>query len=349
MKVDESPLYEITSQLHLRPQALQADAGGLLVTVRGGRVLGVYLDREDDNLLWTHPALGELASAKSFVEAGEWNLGGDRCWLAPELELHFLDAENPSHDNYIVPTKIDPGQYAIASRFATGITFATRGDARNARTGGKFAFQIARSIALCEPPIETRELRYVGYELASELVVDSPDRPEACYGLWQLMQLPSGGVLSIATHGKPALVDYFATGVDSHCRCAAGSVTFPITAQAQHKIGLAARDVTGRVSYLRPLDDDRGTLIVRQASIFPGAVYADYPAHQPQRRDIAIQAYNDAGSLGTFGEMEYHAPAACAANNFRTYDVSRTWCFGGSLARLRAVESELLGITLGRS
>jgi len=344
MNVEKLPLFQIAAPARMGPIALAGERGALLVTTRGARVLGIFLDGVAENLLWVNPAVASsVESARRFVEAGEWNLGGDRCWLSPELELHFLDAENPSHESYTVPADIDPGNYELEKQFGSGVTFLAPGRVKNARSGGEFSFHMTRTISLCAPPIDVSNLSYVGYELASELIIVSPDRPEACYGLWQLLQLPAGGTLAIAVRGRPPLVDYFSTGAASHCRCTDACATFPITGRSKHKIGLTARDVTGRMGYYRPIGKDQASLIVRQANVLPGATYADYPAHERDRRDVAIQAYNDSGQFGAFGEMEYHVPAACAENDFHARDVSRTWCFAGSTTPVRDVMQELLG------
>lgn len=345
MSTPSAALHDIAAAADLQPLMLRAQHGRLLVTVHGGRVLGVFLEGFDENLLWVNPqALGDAESAKRFVAAGEWNLGGDRCWLAPEIDLHFLDAEHPSHENYAVPAAIDPGRYAVQREAATGVAMESGGEVTNLRTRRPFSFETARSICLCPPPLDPDGLSYLGYVLSSELRVLSPDGPDACYGLWQLVQIPPGGEVYISLRRPPEIVDYFQTGVSSHCHVRATHAVFPVTGQAKHKLGLRTADATGTMAYYRPGPAGMATLIVRQAAVFAGAVYADYPAHQPQRRDVALQFYNDSGEIGGFGEMEYHSPAAGSANFFHTRDVSHTWCFGGPAERVRHIAQQLLGV-----
>lgn len=347
MDIQQKPLYPIASQAGLDPHTLVGPTGGLIITIHGARILGVFLDGARDNLVWTHPELADAERATAFVKRGEWNLGGDRCWLAPELELHFKNPEQPSHEDYAVPSVIDPGRYTIRHASDIGIVLQGGGEVTNLKSGAPFNFETLRSICLCDPPADATGVSYVGYELQSELRITTPDRDGACYGLWQLVQIPPGGRTYIPVMRKPEIVDYFRTGVDKHIKQHDDYVVFPVTGKAQHKLGVRADDGTGWMAYYRPVGDGRATLMVRQTSIFGGATYADYPAHDPSRRDVALQFYNDSGAIGGFGEMEYHSVAAIADRFFYTRDVSRMWCFGGSADRIQAIGRELLGVSMG--
>lgn len=325
------------------PRVMTDDRGGLLLTNRGARVLGIFLDGVDGNLLWTHADLCDPDAARNFVAKNEWNVGGDRCWLAPEIELHFLDPDDPSYERYVVPAEIDPGKYQPELETSAAHGWRLSGRARNTRTQQEFIFGMRRAVRMCAPPLQAGDLAYVGYELCSHLEITSPDDDVSYYGMWQLMQLPAGGTIFVPVRRGTTRLDYFQTGVAQHCDIRSGLLGFPITGQAQHKLGLRAEDIRGRMAYFRPLAGGLATLIIRQAVVFPGAVYADYPACDRSQRSVAIQCYNDGGGFGGFGEMEYHSPVAEAANGFQVQDVSRTWCFAGSEPRVRLIASELLG------
>lgn len=344
MTLPENRLLETVAGAGLEPKLLKVPRGGLLVTVHGARVLGIFLDGSAENLLWVHRDLGDGKSARDFLAAGQWNLGGDRCWLSPELELHFRNPRNPSHEDYVVPPAIDPGQYVVRRESQSGLVLESGGQVANLLTGRSFRFTTTRAIHLCPPPLDIGGLSYVGYSLQSELRMIEPDRPEACYGLWQLMQILPGGSVHVPVREQPEAVDYFQTGVSSHCRVSPTQVVFPVTGNAKHKLGLRSADVTGMMGYYRPAPSGSATLVVRQAAVFAGATYADYPAHQPERRDVALQFYNDSGQIGGFGEMEYHSVAACGDNFFQVRDLSCTWCFAGRAARVAEVGRRLLGL-----
>ena len=347
MDLRQTELFQITQEAGFEPRVLSDYTGGLLVTRRGARVLGIFLggvpqNGAPQNLLWANPkTVGTKAAAADTVARGEWNTGGDRVWVAPEIELHFTNPNKPSHAEYAVPPDLDPGKYVIERESPRAISFGASGAAPNLVSMRQFKFTAHREIRLCAPPLELGGLNYVGYELSSDLHVVAPDRPDACYGLWQLMMVPAGGTIFIPTRGTAEQVDYFQTNVAAHCRTAADHVAFPVTGTTQQKLGLRPDQVRGVMGYYRVIGEV-ATLIVRQVAVFAGAAYADYPAHARQRRDVALQFYNDT-SAG-FGEMEYHSTAAIAENLFSVRDVSRTWCFAGQPARVRGVAATLLGI-----
>jgi len=345
MRARETALYATAADLRLGPRVLESGSGSLLVTEHAGRVLGVFLDLVADNLLRVHPeVLAGGERARSFFESDEWNLGGDRLWLSPELELHFRDAEHPTPEAYDVPPEIDPGRYTVVQASEHAVQLEIGGELVNRRSGRPFRFHVRRTIGLCPAPCDTMEVSYIGYALSSELRIPEVDRPEAQYGLWQLLEVPPGGTICIPVQRPPELVDYFGTGIAGHVRTRPYAVEFPVTGTGRHKLGLRAADARGLMAYWKAQPDATATLIVRQCSVFPGEVYADYPAGQPQRRDVALQCYTGADDGGGFGELEYHTPAARAENFFLIRDESRTWCFGGSAERVSQIASELLGV-----
>ncbi len=353
MHTSPEHLQQIVAAAGMQPHVLAASGGKVLVALRGARILGIFPAGCAENLLWSHPALRVAAQAEELVRSGQWNVGGDRCWLAPELELHFKTPDHPSHEYYSVPAAIDPGDYQLETADATTLSMTARGQIDNLVSGRPFTFEIWRHVGLCDPPCECKDIGYVGYTLRTLLRITAPDRPGACYGLWQLMQVPPGGNVLVPLRGTAALVDYFQTGVAHHCRATASHVVFPVTGRAKHKLGLRAADVSGRMGYLREPTGDQATLIVRDvpALAAAGAVgacvrFADYPFWDPRRRDIALQFYNDDGGAGGFGEMEHHSVAATADTLFQTQDSCHTWCFAGPRARIRALCTELLGISM---
>jgi hypothetical protein len=316
----------------------------LLLTQRGARVLGVFLHGADGNLLWTNPVLHSVETARHFVHSREWNAGGDRLWLSPEIDLHFLSPASPTHQEYGVPACIDPGGYVLESEDDACITLATGGEVSNRRSGESLAFRLRRTLRTCESPVHAEGLRYCGYESVSELKVTRPVESPARYGIWQLAQLPPGGAVIVPVRGDPELVDYFRTGVAEHCRLRDGCVEFPVTGRVQHKLGLRADQVSGRMGYLRPSEGDGATLMVRDSIIAATAHYADFPSHQRDRSDVAVQLYNDGGDFGGFGEMEHHSAATAPDARAATRDASRTWCYAGPIGRIREIAAELLGV-----
>ena len=344
MKTDQLPLFRNAEQAQLEPRVLSSGDGALLLTVTGARILGVFLEGDDSNLLWTNPALtGNAATARRAVRAGEWNLGGERCWISPEIELFFEHPSTPHGDEYEVPADIDPGNYEIDRELGDGVNFVSSGTFLNRRTGIEVPFHLMRGISLCAAPVDTEGLRYIGYEISSALSIVAADEPTSSYGLWFITQIPAGGTLAFAVREKADLIDIYDSGVGDRCSCTDDCVFFPLRGDGRHKLGISSANATGRYAYLRPAENGAATLIVRQSAVFPGGLYADFPGNDRERRDVAVQAYADDGDLGDYGEMECHALAACAANGFFARDVSRVWCFAGPQERLQSIAERLLG------
>src|SRR5256885_8036826 len=66
------------------------DGSRLLVLPHGARVLGLFARASEENFFWTNPVLSSIGSARSFFRSQEWyNPGGDRTWLAPEIDIFF--------------------------------------------------------------------------------------------------------------------------------------------------------------------------------------------------------------------------------------------------------------------
>jgi hypothetical protein len=72
----------------------------------------LFAARNNENFLWTHPALESVETARAFYASGEWhNSGGDRTWLTPEADLFFPDF--PDLRRYWQPRALDPGNYEV--------------------------------------------------------------------------------------------------------------------------------------------------------------------------------------------------------------------------------------------
>jgi hypothetical protein len=88
----------------------------VLVTQRGTRVLGIFPAPGSDNLLWTNSNAFESAARwADFVAQGNWNLGGERIWIAPEIQYNVRDRAD-FWGTLKVPSAIDPGHYTLEQK-----------------------------------------------------------------------------------------------------------------------------------------------------------------------------------------------------------------------------------------
>ena len=89
-------------------------SGKLLVLERGGRILPFFRDGEEYLCaLWTNPDIDSSAGLNGFLERRDWNLGGERLWIAPEMQYSIRDRENMLQ-SYLLPEVMDPGNYRLS-------------------------------------------------------------------------------------------------------------------------------------------------------------------------------------------------------------------------------------------
>jgi len=104
-------LFEILKQAGQQPVEY-GDPGGstILILPHGGRVLGLFPPGSDENFYWTHPALESAEAASQLYAGSQWhNSGGERTWLAPEVDFFFPDfpwhlIQMPPGGELLVPT-----------------------------------------------------------------------------------------------------------------------------------------------------------------------------------------------------------------------------------------------------
>ena len=176
----------------------------------------------------------------------------------------------------------------------------------------------------------------------------SPPEPGVRLGIWNLIQLPAGGHIIIPTVRKSYPRDYFDKTGPSHLRVTSRFIYFSLDAKEQHKIGVRASSTIGRMGYMRPLEGERKTLVVRNFLVNPSGEYVDIPWDNRNNSGYAIQCYNDDGNLGSFGEIEYHTPAIGAGTGMTAYqDRSQVWAFAGKEQDINRVCQYLLGTEIG--
>ena len=117
--------------------ALQNGAQAL-VSEYGGHVLGPFIGPGGESLLWTNPALAGADALRGLVAARDWNIGGDRIWIAPEIQYNCHDRTD-FWGTLDLPQQMDPGDYTLeqlggdAWHVAQEVTL----EAHNLNTGSK--------------------------------------------------------------------------------------------------------------------------------------------------------------------------------------------------------------------
>jgi hypothetical protein len=119
-------------------------------------------------------------------------------------------------------------------------------------------------------------------------------------------------------------------------------VRFKMRAVSEHKIGIRAVAITGRIGYLYPTGN-RYALIVRNFYVNPSGEYADVPWTEPEDRGYSTQACGVNSRWGKCSEMEYHVPAIGGETGLRQVeDHSQLWAFRGSKEDVEKIARALL-------
>lgn len=326
-----------------------ADGTELLILPYGGRVLGLFAPGSDANFYWTHPALGSAAAAAEFYASNAWhNSGGDRTWLAPEVDFFFPNY--PRTDVYWQPRQLDPGQWQVMA--AEGeLRWVNRLTCRLSRSKTDVEMEIAKAVGPAPNPLRREpgladldRVPYAGYTLRTSLeLIGSESRQSGPVGLWNLVQMPHGGEMLIPTYCRTAPRVFFGTVSPEDLQVEDHLVDYRMRAAGEQKIAIRAIAATGRIGYRYPAGADRWSLVVRNVLVNPSGLYADPPWSDPQDLGYAIQACNVHSGLGSFSELEYHVPAIGAGTRIaRCEDVTQTWAFSGARAEIDQIVGCLL-------
>jgi hypothetical protein len=327
----------------------------VLVLPHGGRVLGAYSAASGKNFLWTSAAISIADLAREHFASDRWcNSGGDRTWLAPEIDLfypHFPDTGR----QYFQPREFDPGRYD-ADRSSSHIALSNALKIHSFRRGWTVPARIIKTIRTTTDPLSlgstkqlSEELEFAGYRLETSLELFESGGERCQVSLWNLLQLPGGGEMIVPLYGPTKPVTYFgdipAGALSSDERC----VRYRMSASGEQKIGVDALAAVGRAGYDFVDTDDPGiaSLVVRSFAVDARGPYVDVPLHSPESGGHAFQACNiNADYLGYFAELEYHVPAigGGAGGITRSDDVSEVWAYRGARKSIDAAAVALLGV-----
>ncbi|MCA9449577.1 MAG: hypothetical protein KC931_20825 [Candidatus Omnitrophica bacterium] len=323
------------------------DGTTVMLLPYGGRVLGVFSPGSEENFYWTNPALETIDSAKAFFASDDWqNTGGDRTWLAPEVDIFF--PEFPNLDKYVQPRRLDPGNYMLV-REDEKLRLVNRLEVTLSRSKKEVALQISKSVGPAPNPLRHERgknldgVEYAGYTqfTSLELLGDSANE-DVEIGLWNLVQMPHGGDLLIPTYSRTEPKLFFGDIPSSDLLVSDQLVRFKMRQKGEHKIGVRAVATTGRVGYLFE-SGEKWSLIIRNFFVNPSGEYVDVPWKDEKDLGYSTQACNVNSKLGSFSELEYHIPAiGKSTGRIRCDDTAQVWAFRGSRSQVVSISKVLL-------
>jgi hypothetical protein len=322
----------------------------VVLTQHGGRILGPFLTAESQSVSWMNPVLADAATLRAFVDAGEWNMGGDRVWIAPEIQYGVRDRTD-FWNTLTLPPQMDPGNWSLSEmgsgwRLAQKLTL----DAYNVGHGQK-TLDVQRHIQLAADPL--RSLRahdelltgvtYAGY---AQTVVLSESRQDAIMSeSWNLMQLNPGGELLIPATAGAEHSDYFEPIDAAHYALDAHGVRLRITGDRRYKVGYKAAHLFGRLGYANRGVDGRSYLLIRNFFNNPSMPYIEEPAAVVGCQGHSVHVYNDGGMFGGFGELECNGQTiGGGTGRTASTDTFVLWFYAGPGDQIRRIAGHLLGM-----
>jgi len=326
------------------------DGTRLLLLPYGARMLGLYASGSEENFFWTNPPLGAAETARElFARSGWHNTGGDRTWIAPELDTFFPAADS---NQYVQPRQLDMSDYAV-ERTGGGIRLSRQMILHLARSNRDAALRLSKWFGPAPNPLryerdvaaQVASVEYAGYTQRVTLQsLDEPTEPPPAVGIWNLVQLPAGGEILVPLYSRAVPQKCFGdvpadrVTIDDHLLRVRADFA------GSHKIAVKAAVLCGRTGYVYR-QGERWSLVVRNFLVNPSGEYVDVQRHDTDDRGYAFQMCRvDEVEFGSFCEMEYHAPGLGALPDpARSEDVSQVWAFRGARETIDHIAHKLLG------
>ena len=91
------------------------DGWTIAVTQHGGHIFGPFSEQYPEGLFWIPDSIQDKDSYKELIDNKIWNIGGDRVWIAPEIQFNIRDRSR-YRESLDTPKTIDPGCFSMVRR-----------------------------------------------------------------------------------------------------------------------------------------------------------------------------------------------------------------------------------------
>ncbi len=323
-----------------------------IISQRGGRIFGPFID-EGPSLFWVNKGFAEPEAFKEFLHSGHWNLGGDRIWIAPEVQYNASDRKD-FFGTFHLPEEMDPGHYTLEQtdkgQWRLHQNFMMEA---HSLANGKKDLTIDRIIQPVEDPLRNlknyhdliRDVQYAGYEQNITLTESRLD--DIVSETWSLIQLNPGGRLVISSTPCVEVHDYYRPIDDTLMTLYPHYVNLKITGDRQYKVGFKSPHLFGRIGYFNTWEGNQSYLVVRNFFNNPSGAYTEEIDRIPGVHGFSIHVYNDDGGLGGFGELECNEQAIGSySGRSESNDQLVLWIYIGETSQVKTIGLNLLGVEI---
>ena len=245
---------------------------------------------------------------KEFIKSRNWNIGGDRFWIEPELPFYTEEKER-FFDTYIVQGAIDPGSYSMKEENSAvtleqevlAKTFELPIQERN--------FRMRRTVqSVCNPFYEKAKEFGINdcFGFTQTVELEDLEKTSPTYlESWLLSQINPCGELIVPFTGKaPDFLNYYEPIPQDMVKIDGNKVIVKVTGDIRYKLGFKSLNTTGRSAYIGSFTNGTSYLFVRNFHNNPSTVYCGAPYSDPEVYGHPLYLYNDPGSQGGFAEFE---------------------------------------------
>ena len=329
----------------------------LVLTERGGRLMGPFLP-DGTSVAWINPMLADAGSLGRFLESGDWNMGGDRIWIAPEVQYLATDRDR-FNETCVIPEQMDPGSWTLARVDPDAGRWTLRQRASleaYSLARGRKTVDVVRQVTPVPNPLRSLHgagslmagVRYAGWEQAVALAETVAD--DIVSETWNVLQVRPGSTMLIPCSPRIEISEIggYRDPVPEAAKTVRGNhLRIGVTGDRQWKVGLRSAHLTGRLGCLVRPGSAEPCLLVRSFDNNPSALYAEESFDQPGNKGNSVHVYHDDGELGSFGELECNGQAIGGPTGRSTStDTFTTWLFAGPAGSLREIAAHLLGIDM---
>jgi hypothetical protein len=280
-------------------------SGQAIVIAAGARVLALAGPRNERNVMWLNPGLGDCRSLSDVAKLGAGGIGGLRVWQAPEA-AYMWDGIPKTADfsNYRVQSTMDPGSYFLREAGAQRCVIEGTLALRDYRSAANLSLFVRRIIELQPLPevLRSGSMSGVTLRLQHQFRLISASNPGATVDLWHLLQLPAGTTIGAEIRDGARAVSYFNPEQIGAIEGDGGFLRWQSNGQRMSKIGLRRDDVLSGPYSVREHDGTFHGFFWQIPRVRTG-VYVDAPPQQ-SASDQLVQFWDGFD----FCEMEYHTP-----------------------------------------